>query len=279
MIILAATPLGNPADASQRLRDLLGSADVVAAEDTRRVRRLAANLGVTINGRVMSFFEAVEESRIPALLEAAREQVVLVVSDAGTPLISDPGYRLVAGAVDHDVPVGIVPGPSAVTAALAVSGLPTDRFCFEGFLPRKPGARRRRLNELAPESRTMVFFESPRRTAATLADMAAAFGAQRRAVLCRELTKTHEEVVRADLGTLRDLAAAREVLGEVTLVVAGHDPSLDAPPTPEELAGEVERLEAAGTDRKAAIASVASGRGLPKRLVYDAVVRSTRPQQ
>ena len=271
MIVLAATPLGNPADASARLRDLLAGSDIVAAEDTRRARRLAADLDVTIGGQLVSFYEAVEAAKTPWLLaQAAAGATVLVISDAGTPVVSDPGYRLVAAAVAAEVPVGVAPGPSAVTAALAVSGLPTDRFTFEGFLPRKRGERARALAGLAAEPRTMVFFESPRRTHATLTQMAAAFGPERAAVVCRELTKTYEEVIR---GTLADLVAATaaEVLGEVTIVVAG------APAQPREidaatLAAAHADLVAGGADGKAAMREVAGDFGVPKRLVYDAVL-------
>ena len=228
-VILAATPLGRPDDASARLRAALAGAPVVAAEDTRRVRRLCADLDVTPAGRIVSFFDANERSRVPQLLEALHDgQDVLVVTDAGMPSVSDPGYRLVAAAVAEGLEVTCLPGPSAVTTALAVSGLPVDRFCFEGFLPRKAGERRRALAALANEARTMVFFEAPHRLAAAVADLADAFGAERAAAVCRELTKTHEEVRR---GPLRELAqwAAGEVRGEITLVVAGAAPAEGAP--------------------------------------------------
>lgn len=275
MIVLASTPLGNARDASQRLISLLAEADVVAAEDTRRVRRLARDLGVEIRGRVVSFYEAVESARSEHLLDVAlaADALVLVVSDAGTPVVSDPGYRLVARAAQRGVRVSVAPGPSAVTAALAVSGLPSDRFCFEGFLPRKQGERARRLAALRDESRTMVFFESPRRTADALSAMADAFGTDRAAVLCRELTKTHEEVVRGSLAELRDATQAAPVLGEVTLVVAGAPArSRAARVTPESLAEAVALREAAGEHRKSAIASVAREYEVPKRDVFDAVV-------
>lgn len=275
MIVLASTPLGNAKDASQRLMALLAEADVVAAEDTRRVRRLARDLGVEIRGRVVSFYEAVESARSEHLLDVAlaADALVLVVSDAGTPVVSDPGYRLVARAAQRGVRVSVAPGPSAVTAALAVSGLPSDRFCFEGFLPRKQGERARRLTALRDESRTMVFFESPRRTADALGAMADAFGADRAAVLCRELTKTHEEVVRGSLGELRDATQAEPVLGEITLVVAGAPAgSRAARVTPALLAEAVARREAGGEHRKSAIASVAREYEVPKRDVFDAVV-------
>ena len=204
---------------------------MVAAEDTRRLRRLTTELGITIGGRVVSYFEGNESARTPALVEALRAgQRVVLVTDAGMPSVSDPGYRLVAAAVERGVQVTAVPGPSAVLTALAVSGLPVDRFCFEGFLPRKPGERARRLAALAAEERTLVFFEAPHRTEATLAAMAEVLGDDRRAAVCRELTKTHEEVRR---GGLAELAAwaGQGVRGEVTLVVAGAVPEqLDAAP-------------------------------------------------
>src|SRR5689334_21476055 len=208
VLVLAGTPIGRVDDASPRLVAALGRADVVAAEDTRRLRRLATDLDVTVTGRVVSYFEGNEAARTSDLVEAllAGEEVLLV-TDAGMPSVSDPGYRLVTAAVEAGVRVTAVPGPSAVLTALAVSGLAVDRFCFEGFLPRKPGERRRRLTALADEPRTTVFFESPHRTAATLAALAEDFGPTRRAAVCRELTKTHEEVVR---GPLAELAAWAE---------------------------------------------------------------------
>src|SRR5919112_2552765 len=221
VLVLAGTPIGQVADAPARLAEELSGADVVAAEDTRRLKRLCTDLGITLSGRVVSYFEGNEQARTPVLLEAllAGDRVVLV-TDAGMPSVSDPGYRLVAAAVEHDVPVTAVPGPSAVLTALAVSGLPVDRFCFEGFLPRKAGERSRRLDELSGEPRTMVFFEAPHRTAATLTALAEAFGRDRHAAVCRELTKTHEEVVRGPLSELAAWAAGG-VRGELTLVVAG----------------------------------------------------------
>ncbi|WP_460869958.1 16S rRNA (cytidine(1402)-2'-O)-methyltransferase [Nocardioides pakistanensis] len=271
VLVLAATPIGQVADAPPRLAEELAGADVVAAEDTRRLKRLCADLGVEIAGRVVSYFEGNEAARTPQLVEALEEgQRVLLVTDAGMPSVSDPGYRLVAAAVERDVRVTAVPGPSAVLTALAVSGLPVDRFCFEGFLPRKAGERARRLGALAAEERTMVFFEAPHRTEATLAAMADAFGADRRAAVCRELTKTHEEVRRAGLA---DLAAwaADGVRGEVTLVVEGATATADVPTDPASLAELVADAEAQGSTRKDAILEVARLAGLPKRVVYDAV--------
>ncbi|HEU4515521.1 MAG TPA: 16S rRNA (cytidine(1402)-2'-O)-methyltransferase [Nocardioidaceae bacterium] len=271
VLVLAATPIGRVEDAPPRLATELATADVVAAEDTRRLKRLCTDLGVTISGRVVSYFEGNETARTPALVEALEAgQRVLVVTDAGMPSVSDPGYRLVAAAVERDIHITAVPGPSAVLTALAVSGLPVDRFCFEGFLPRKAGERARRLAALAAEERTMVFFEAPHRTEATLAAMAEAFGPDRRAAVCRELTKTHEEVRRAGLA---DLAAwaADGVRGEVTLVVEGTTATSDVPTDPASLAGLVADAEATGSTRRDAILQVAKMAGLPKRVVYDAV--------
>lgn len=270
-VILAGVPLGQAGDASARLRAALASAPVIAAEDTRRLRRLCADLEVTPTGRIVSFFEANEAARIPGLLDALRSgQDVLVVTDAGMPSVSDPGYRLVAAAVAAGFGVTALPGPSAVITALAVSGLPVDRFCFEGFLPRKGGERRRALAALAAEPRTMVFFEAPHRLAAALGDLVDAFGASRRAVVCRELTKTYEEVRRGGLGELAEWAAG-EVRGEITLVVAGAEPGA-AEVDAVALAAEVATREAAGEPRKEAIAAVALTHAVPKRLVFDAVV-------
>jgi len=270
-VVLAATPLGNPGDASSRLVAALSGTPVIAAEDTRRVRRLCTDLGVTPSGRIVSFFDANETSRVPALLDTLRDGAdVLVVTDAGMPSVSDPGYRLVAAAVEAGLEVTVLPGPSAVTTALAVSGLPVDRFCFEGFLPRRPGERRRALTALASEPRTLVFFEAPHRLAVALADLVDAFGADRPAAVCRELTKTYEQVRR---GTLAELAtwAAGDVRGEITLVIGGASPHAAAA-APEELAAEVAQREAAGEPRKEAIAAVAVRHGIPKRQVFDAVV-------
>ncbi len=269
--MLAATPIGRVADAPPRLAEELQRADVVAAEDTRRLRRLCADLGVTVAGRVVSYFEGNEVARTDRLVEALEEGGrVLVVTDAGMPSVSDPGYRLVAAAVERDIVITAVPGPSAVLTALAVSGLPVDRFCFEGFLPRKAGERARHLAALVAEQRTMVFFEAPHRTGATLRAMAEAFGADRRAAVCRELTKTHEEVRRAGLADLASWAA-EGVRGEVTLVVEGAAATTAVPTDPASLAGLVADAEAQGSTRKDAILEVARLAGLPKRVVYDAV--------
>jgi 16S rRNA (cytidine1402-2'-O)-methyltransferase len=271
VLVLAATPIGQVADASPRLISELAGADVIAAEDTRRLGRLARDLGVEVKGRVTSYFEGNESARTPGLVErmVAGERVVLV-TDAGMPSVSDPGYRLVAAAVAAGVRVTSVPGPSAVLTALAVSALPVDRFCFEGFLPRKAGERSRRLAALASEDRTLVFFEAPHRTAAALSALAEAFGPQRPAAVCRELTKTHEEVRRGGLAALATWAA-EGMRGEVTIVVSGA-PSGPLPESdPESLRAAVESEEAGGVSRKDAIRAVATLAGVPKRTVYDAV--------
>jgi 16S rRNA (cytidine1402-2'-O)-methyltransferase len=274
VLVLAATPIGRVADASARLAEELATADVVAAEDTRRLSRLARDLGVQLSGRVVSYFDGNESARTPALVEAmlAGERVLLV-TDAGMPSVSDPGYRLVVAALEAGLDVVAVPGPSAVLTALAVSGLPVDRFCFEGFLPRKAGERARRLAELAGEPRTMVFFEAPHRTEAALAAMAEAFGGERPGAACRELTKTHEEVRR---GPLADLVAwaADGVRGEVTIVVAGAPSANGEWNNPDDWRTAVAELESMGTPRKMAILQVAKVAGVPKREVYDAVHRS-----
>jgi 16S rRNA (cytidine1402-2'-O)-methyltransferase len=275
-LVLAGTPIGDFSDASARLRKVLGEADVVAAEDTRRLKRLTSELAITVTGRVLSFFEGNERERTPELVAALLAgQSVVVVTDAGMPSVSDPGYRLVAAAIEAGIQVTAVPGPSAVLTALALSGLPVDRFTFEGFLPRKSAERSRRFTELAREQRTMIFFEAPHRLAASLQDLADALGKDRRTAVCRELTKTYEEVKR---GTAAELAewAADGVRGEITIVVAGADPSARAL-GPEELAAEVAADEEAGTPRKEAIADVAKRYGVPKRTVYDAVLAARSP--
>lgn len=268
-LVLAATPIGDVEDASPRLRALLASADVIAAEDTRRLHRLVTALDVQLGGRVLSYHEHNEGERTRDLVVAMQSgQTVLLVTDAGMPSVSDPGYRLVQACIAGDVTVTVAPGPSAALAALAVSGLPVDRFCFEGFLPRKSGQRRERLRGLAREPRTMVFFEAPHRLSAVLGDMAELWDATRPAAVCRELTKTYEEVRR---GTLTELAewAADGVRGEITLVVAGASPE-QLSLTDDELRDAVQALVASGQTRKDAVAEVAERTGLPRRRVYNA---------
>ena len=274
-LLLAGAPLGRADDASGRLRAALGAAPVIAAEDTRRLRRLCADLDVVPAGRVVSFFEANESGRVPQLVDALLAgDDVLVVTDAGMPSVSDPGYRLVVAAVERGIVVTSLPGPSAVTTALAVSGLPVDRFCFEGFLPRKAGERRRAIDQLAAESRTLVFFEAPHRLADALADLSNGFGADRPAAVCRELTKTYEQVRRGPLGELAEWATG-DVRGEITIVVGGA-PAAAADTDPGTLAADVATAESAGLTRRDAIAEVARDRGVPKRTVFDAVVAAKR---
>ncbi|GAA3849478.1 16S rRNA (cytidine(1402)-2'-O)-methyltransferase [Streptomyces sp. NPDC003631] len=271
-LVLAGTPIGDIEDAPPRLAKELATADVIAAEDTRRLRRLTQALGVQPAGRVVSYFEGNESARTPELVEALEGGArVLLVTDAGMPSVSDPGYRLVAAAVEKDVRVTAVPGPSAVLTALALSGLPVDRFCFEGFLPRKAGERLSRLREVAEERRTLVYFEAPHRLQATLDAMAEAFGAGRRAAVCRELTKTYEEVRRGPLGELAEWAA-EGVRGEITVVVEGAGERAAEELDATELVRRVRVREEAGERRKEAIAAVAAEAGVPKREVFDAVV-------
>lgn len=268
-LVLAATPMGDIGDASQRLRDALGSAEIVAAEDTRRTRSLAKALEVEITGRVVSFYDHVETARIPMLLEEIESgRTVLLVTDAGMPSVSDPGYRMVAACVERDLPITCLPGPSAVTTALALSGLPVERFCFDGFAPRKSGQRKEWLRTLATESRACAFFEAPHRLADCLADAVEVLGPDRRGAVCRELTKTYEEVVR---GTLAELAAwaVEGARGEITVVLEGAQPvSMD----PADLVERVEALAAAGLRLKDACAEVSQNTGTARKALYDAVL-------
>ncbi len=269
LLVLAATPMGRLDDASPRLREALATADVVAAEDTRRARALASGLGVAIGGRVVSYYDQVEARRTPGLVEEVRSgATVLVITDAGMPSVSDPGYRLVVACVDAGLPVTCLPGPSAVTTALAVSGLPVERFCFDGFAPRKSGQRKTWLAAYVEEARTAVFFEAPHRLAECLSDAVDVLGPGRRAAVCRELTKTYEEVRR---GTLAELAqwAADGVRGEITVVLEG---AVDVEPNTDELIAQVERLVADGIRLKDACSRVAASTGASKRDLYEAVL-------
>ncbi len=275
-LVLAATPIGDTADASPRLVQELARADVVAAEDTRRLHRLCAALGVTPAGDVLSYHEHNERERTPVLAEHVRAgRRVVLVTDAGMPSVSDPGYRLVQAVVANGGRVTCVPGPSAVLMALAVSGLPVDRFCFEGFAPRKPGERRRAFAALEDEPRTMVFFEAPHRLTATLEAMALAFGHDRPAAVCRELTKTYEQVVRAPLGELTAWAQGHpeQVRGEITLVVSGAAPR---PADPAAALREVQARVADGERLKDACRAVAGESGVPARALYAAAVAARR---
>ena len=271
-LLLAATPLGQVGDASARLIEALATADVVAAEDTRRVRTLAQSLDVRPAGRVVSFFDQNESSRVPWLIEEITGgATVLVVSDAGMPLISDPGYRLVVACADAGLTVSCLPGPSAVTTALAVAGLPSDRFCFEGFAPRKQSARVTWLKSLVNEERTCVFFESPRRLAESLRDAVEVLGPDRRAVVCRELTKTHEEIRRGPLLELADWAD-EGVLGEITVVLAGAVPRADLDTL---VALVASRVDDGMRVKDACAEVVATNPGAPsRRELYDAVLRA-----
>ena len=226
MLILAAIPLGNPGDASTRLKEAIIAADFIAAEDSRRFGRLCAELGITYEAKIYSFFEGNENERLEPLLAILKDgKDLLVVSDAGMPGISDPGYRLTREAIAAGIPIRVLPGPSAVTTALLFSGLPTDRFCFEGFLPRTSGARITALEKLASEERTMIFFEAPHRLLESLQDCVTVLGGDRRGAICREMTKTYEETIRGTLTELATWALEHEVLGEITLVIAGFDAS------------------------------------------------------
>ncbi|HIV57050.1 MAG TPA: 16S rRNA (cytidine(1402)-2'-O)-methyltransferase [Candidatus Stackebrandtia faecavium] len=272
-LILLGAPLGNPSDASPRLAQVLRTVDVIAAEDTRRLRRLADDIGAELAPTIVSYFDGNEKQRTLQLRQRlAQGETVALITDGGMPSVSDPGYRLVNAAIADNVAITCVPGPSAVTTALALSGLPCDRFCFEGFLPRKHGERATRLTQLSEEARTMVFYESPRRISATLGDLASGFGSERPAALCRELTKTYEDIRR---GTLEELVRSVDAVpprGEITLVVAGYEPE-HVEATTEAMAAAVAQLIDDGVDRKQALSDTAKRFGVPKREVYDAVVQ------
>jgi 16S rRNA (cytidine1402-2'-O)-methyltransferase len=270
-LVLAAAPIGDFRDASARLISELASADVIAAEDTRRFKRLCSDIGIVPTGRVVSYFEANEVERTPGLVADLKSGLtVVVITDAGMPSVSDPGFRLVSAAVDAGIAVTALPGPSAVLMALAVSGLPSDRFCFEGFLPRKAGERTKSLHALERETRTMIFFEAPHRLAASLSAMKEVLGSDRAGAVCRELTKTYEEIRRGTLAELEQWAADG-VKGEITIVVQGASADT-AVGDPDQWVAQVHALESAGMTRKEAIADVAHSTGARKRDVFDAVV-------
>jgi 16S rRNA (cytidine1402-2'-O)-methyltransferase len=278
-LILAATPLGNPGDASPRLKSAIESASIIAAEDSRRFHRLCTDIEVSFTGRVCSFFEGNEEERTRELIaELKSGATVLVVSDAGMPTISDPGFRLMREAIAEGIEVSVIPGPSAVTMSVALSGLPTDRFSFEGFPPRTAGARLTTFEKLRFEERTMVFFEAPHRLVDSLADAVNVFGTDRRGAICREMTKRYEETIRGNLAELSTWASSNEVLGEITLVIAGAVTD-SAALTAADMVGRVREFEQAGMDRKSAIATVAEEFGIAKRLVYAAVVDANKMSQ
>lgn len=268
-IMLAATPIGDIHDASSRFIRALGEAEIIAAEDTRRVLALASRLDVRINGKIMSLHDHNESERASSVVSLAEDGFrVLLVSDAGMPTVSDPGFRVVREAVNRGVPVSALPGPSAPLTALAVSGLPSDRFSFEGFLPRKDGEAQRYLEALANDPHTLIFFESPKRLNDTLVRMAEVFGGGRQGVICRELTKTHEEIIRGDLNSLI-AATSGEVLGEITLVIAGMRAEMNA----DDHVEAVLRLADEGMRLKDAAAEVAQATGVRKNNLYQAALR------
>lgn len=271
-LTLAATPLGNPLDASPRLKAAIESAEIIAAEDSRRFHRLASDIGATFTAKVLSFFEGNETDRTQELLIALREgRNVVVLSDAGMPTISDPGFRLMRDAIGEKLEVHVIPGPSAPTMAIALSGLPTDRFTFEGFAPRSSGARISFYESLRFEERTMVIFEAPHRLLESLEDARSILGSSRPAAICREMTKTYEETIRGTINELVEWAQSHEVLGEITLVFGGVEVGTHEK-TSDEMVAKVRDFEGAGMDRKEAIATVAKELDLPKKLVYAAVV-------
>lgn len=276
VLVLAATPLGNPADASSHLKSAIATADIIAAEDSRRFHRLAADLQVTFTARVISFFEGNEDERTREfILSLESGLTVLVLSDAGMPTISDPGFRLLREAIERKIEICVIPGPSALTMAIALSGLPTDRFTFEGFLPRTNGTRVATLEKLRFEERTMVFFEAPHRLASSLLDAQSIFGSNRSAVVCREMTKRFEETIRGTLSELITWSKSNEILGEITLVIQGASINSKLK-TSVEMVTRVRALESAGMDRKSAIAAVAQEFSIAKRIVYAALVDANK---
>ena len=271
---LAGTPLGNPKDASIRLIEAIKAADVIAAEDSRRFQRLCQDLAISTDAKVLSFFEGNESARTTELIDLLKSgSTVLVVTDAGMPTVSDPGFKLVRAAIKEGIEIEVIPGPSAVTTAIALSGLPTDSFCFEGFVPRAQGGREKFFEDLRFEHRTIVIFEAPHRLKETLDCAIRIFGEAREAVICREMTKTYEEIIRGPLSELREWANSKEILGEITMVISGA--SADQKEITElEIIEKVQQLEAAGMERKEAIAMVSEQLKLPKRQVFDAMVRA-----
>lgn len=279
-LILLGMPIGDIRDISPNGLTALSTADLIAAEDTRKFYRFTNELGVEFKAKVIAYYDFAEQDRIPELLSALqRNEIVVLLTDAGMPSISDPGYRIVSSAISAGHTISVIPGPSAVTAALAISGLTTNRFCFEGFLSRKSGERRNQLEELKDEKRTMVFFEAPHRLAETLADLVDIFGAERKGAICRELTKTYEQVIR---GTLAELSAwaSGEVKGEITLVISGcgENPKMDLTnqSDQERVVEFVLSHPLAKESRKAAVAAVAAELNLSKREVYNLVAKSQR---
>jgi len=275
-LTLAATPLGNPLDASPRLKMAIENAEIIAAEDSRRFHRLASDIGASFSARILSFFEGNETDRTAELIALLREgRSVLVLTDAGMPTISDPGFRLLRDAVAAGIEVHVIPGPSAPTMAIALSGLPTDRFTFEGFAPRTSGARIAFYESLRFEERTMVLFEAPHRLLDSLQDAQSILGSDRAGAICREMTKTYEETIRGTLAELIEWAQSHEILGEITLVFAGVEVGTETA-TNSQMVSRVREYESAGMDRKDAIATVARELDIPKKLVYAAVVEAQR---
>lgn len=271
VLVLGGTPIGNLGDATDRLKEYLAIADLIAVEDTRTLRRLASGLGVHTRGRVITNHDHNESARSAQIVEAVEKgQLVLLMSDAGMPTVSDPGYAAAQAVAQANLPVTVAPGPSAVLSALAVSGLPSGRFTFEGFLARKGSERSKRLKSLHTEERTMIFYESPHRTAATLKDFVQVFGADRQAVVCRELTKLHEEVLRGTLQELAQWAENTQVRGEIALVVAGAEEP--APETADNLTEQVQALVEEGMRLKDAAAEIAQQYGVSKRDLYQATL-------
>lgn len=272
MLILACLPIGDARDASAHLIESIQNATYVAAEDSRKFARLCQELNIKHHAKVITFFEGNESEKIDELTTLLKSQKdILVVTDAGAPGVSDPGYRLIRAAVESDVKIKVLPGPSAVVTALLLSGLPTDRFCFEGFPPRTQGARSKWFNDLAQEERTIIFFEAPHRIVESLKDAGDAFGLDRIGAVCREMSKHYEEVVRGELSQLIEWAESKDVLGEITIVISGFDPGTREFDSAQ-LVQMVLNQESAGEGRKEAIAQVAKETGISKRVVFDAMV-------
>jgi 16S rRNA (cytidine1402-2'-O)-methyltransferase len=272
MLILAGLPIGDAADASENLKSMIEKVEFIAAEDSRKFSRLCQELGIRYSGKIISFFEGNETERIDELTKLLiSNKDVLVATDAGMPGISDPGYRLVRAAIENNIKIKVLPGPSAVTTALLLSGLPTDRFCFEGFAPRTSVARVNWFGELVEQPRTIIYFEAPHRITESLQDAISAFGADRQAVICREMSKQYEEIVRGSLNELLQWSEAKEILGEITVVVSGFNPQ-EREINQDSIIENVLRYESSGMSRKEAMAEVAKSYGIAKRTVFDVMV-------